>query len=286
MAFNLSMDIDRSSDDVYVLTAEKWYQAPPYAFRADLGDSGVFTFYLPLNPNNITINTQFATNVIATMYGTIEEHSEQRYFDISLQGTTGVVPKYNRAVEDETLSKEVRSRGSFSRNKDLTRGFFQRTQALIKLAIQKAMQTASDLLPVEPYIAGMHSIDSGYAAFHNLYRFLLVYKKELMNGNAKGLYFVNYKDNNQYRVAINNFQVIRTAEDPMLYNYSVSMRGYDLLTNNTKLATEVYDYSNRLKDLGLDGVTSPSMFNKMSSTVRNAKSTAYAAVAAVKGFGR
>ena len=165
-------------------------------------------------------------------------------------------------------------------------GFAQRSQALVKLAIQKAAQTVTSILKKEPYIAGMRDSDSGYAAFHNLYRFLLVYKKELMNGNAKGLFFVNYKDNNQYRVAINSFQLIRTAEDPMLYNYSISMRGYDMLTNNTQLPTEVYDYENRLKDLGLDGVTSPSAFNKVSTAASSAKSAAYAAVAAVKGFGR
>ena len=107
-----------------------------------------------------------------------------------------------------------------------------------------------------------------------------------MKNNAGGLYFVNYKDNNQYRVAINNFQLIRTAEDPMLYNYSISLRGYDLVSGDTTVPSEIYNMKKRLEDLGLDGATESSVFYKAAAAAREARAAAYSAVAAVKGFGR
>ena len=273
------------SNKIYNLKPELWYQALPYAFKAEMGGD-VLTFYLPINPSNITINTHFATNVIPTMYGTIEEHSEQRYFDINIQGTTGMSPKYATVSSiDSNLLPTKRS--SFAKNNTLLGGFAQRTQSLIKGAIQKVAQLASDVgLMKSSYIAGLADENSGYAAFHNFYRFLLLYKKEVMKNNAGGLYFVNYKDNNQYRVAINNFQLIRTAEDPMLYNYSISLRGYDLVSGDTTVPSEIYNMKKRLEDLGLDGATESSVFYKAAAAAREARAAAYSAVAAVKGFGR
>ncbi len=284
------VNIDTALDDLYKLDdLSLWYKAPPYAFKATIGGD-TYTFYLPLNPNNITINTQFATNVITTMYGVIEEHSEQRFFDISLQGTTGMSPKYWLPQYDPgimTTQERGAGRSSFPRNNNLLGGFFQRTQSLIKQTIQKLSSIASSVgIGDDSYISGVADARSGYAAFHNLYRFLLVHKKEIVGNNAGGLFFINYKDNNQYRVVINNFQLIRSADDPMLYNYSISMRGYDMTTSDTKLPTEIYNYENRLKDLGLDGVTNSSMFSKMANGVKDAKSAAMSGLSAIKGFGK
>ena len=81
---------------------------------------------------------------------------------------------------------------------------------------------------------------SGYTAFHNLYRFLLAYKKDAAGVFIKGVHsgeeqrrghplqFLNYKDNIQYDVAIQNFVLKRSADDPMLYNYTITMRAYNL----------------------------------------------------------
>ena len=69
-------------ENIYSIDWQNWYQALPYGVRYRDKDGKTADFYLPLAPSNIQITTHFATNVIPTMYGTVEEHSEQRYFDI------------------------------------------------------------------------------------------------------------------------------------------------------------------------------------------------------------
>jgi hypothetical protein len=97
------------------------------------------------------------------------------------------------------------------------------------------------------------------------------------------LYFLNYKDNNQYNVSIQNFQLTRDASNPMLYNYSINMRAYNLQTVDTKLPIN-FSNTKRYEDLGLDGVKT-SFGAIAANKARQAKNTAYSAIAAVKGFG-
>ena len=61
------LDISMSYDSIYQIDKSAWYKAPPYAFKVDI-DGGPFIFYLPLNPNNITINTSFANNSTEHLY--------------------------------------------------------------------------------------------------------------------------------------------------------------------------------------------------------------------------
>lgn len=293
---------------------KSWYQAKPYCFRIKDRNGFQTDFYLPISPSNINITTHFATNVISTMYGTVEEHSEQRYFDIIIQGTTGFAPKhyqagFNKAPEEKTkndssLLDDVKSffnpteddtvgdivgRRSFSvKNSFSTGGFFKRTQALARQVVGNISQFfASDdcesAIPLEK---------TGYIAFHNFYRFLLAYKTDILknDGNLrrKGrdnhpLRFVNYKDSNQYNVAIQTFTLVRSADDPMLYNYNIVMRGYKLDTADKSDRGQVDN--DRLAELGLDGVESSSKFSTFSNSVRKARNTAYSAIALAKGVG-
>lgn len=266
-----------------------WYKQLPYGFRF-----GVNTFYLPIAPSNLSISTHFSTNVIATMYGTVEEHSNQRYFDISITGTTGMSPQYYETINQQSKTKQSVGRASqsikgglFSR--DL--GFLKRTQALFENTVNQA----TDLLSLTGPKAktGIDLSKTGYAAFHNFYKFLLLHKQVAsgeLNVDAissesddKGLYFLNYKDNNQYNVSIQNFQLTRDASNPMLYNYSINMRAYNLQTVDGGSAPK-FEITKRYADLGLDGVKT-SFGAIAANKARQAKNTAYSAIAAIKGFG-
>jgi len=293
---------------------ESWYQAKPYCFRIKDRNNFQVDFYLPISPSNLTITTHFATNVIATMFGTVEEHSEQRYFDIVIQGTTGFAPKHykpefqkgpgQKTKNESSIFEDVQSifsqkeddsvgditgRRSFSVKTNLTTGgFFKRTQALARAIVRNI----SSFLPSDDYPSAIPFNKTGYKAFHNFYRFLLAYKANILkdDGNLrrKGrenhpLRFVNYKDNNQYNVAIQTFMLSRNADDPMLYNYNIVMRGYKL-DSADKSDRGVLD-DTRLADLGLDGVESSSKFSKFANTARLVRNTALLAVAAVKGAG-
>jgi hypothetical protein len=78
-----------------------WYQALPYGFKNVRRDGSVRIMFLPISPSNIQVVTHYATNIVPTLYGTVEEHSEQRYFDITISGTTGFSPRYPHMLDSK-----------------------------------------------------------------------------------------------------------------------------------------------------------------------------------------
>lgn len=264
---------------------ENWYKQKPYAFRFREQ-----TFYLPISPSNLNITTHFATNVISTMYGTVEEHSEQRYFDITISGTTGMSPRYYKVQNSEPNKSKIVGRAGLPIKDGFSGalgGFFKRTQAMV----ENTLNQVSDLIGEDEPTTGVDLQKTGYAAFHNFYKFLLLHKKHVMGQGKAGsigegskfLQFINYKDNNQYDVAIQNFQLTRDASNPMLYNYNITMRAYNLRTADAKNITN--DVSSRADELGLAGLETTSTFAKLSNKARKAKNAAYSAIAGAKGFG-
>lgn len=278
-----------SSKDVH-----NWYVQQPYSFVFLDTFNVKQTFHLPISPYNISITTHFATNVISTMYGTIEEHSEQRYYDITISGTTGMVPRYYdspdlmQRTEGKVGQLTVPGRSSYAIKDSIggnLGGFLKRTQALV----DNAANQVRDLIGDNNGSTGVDLNKTGYKAFHNFYKFLLVYKKDasgednLGAGKCGPLIFVNYKDNNQYNVVIQNFQLTRDVSSPMLYNYNISMRAYNMKEANWIDVSD--DLINRISELGLDSINNNSLFSKLANKTRQAKNAAYSAIAAAKGAG-
>jgi len=100
------------------------------------------------------------------------------------------------------------------------------------------------------------------------------------------LQFLNYKDGNQYDVAPVNFVLTRSIESPMLYNYTIQLKAYNLRSIN-KAATDVGDsiIGDRKAVLGLDGVKSVSWFNGLHSVARGAMGTIAATAGLVSVLG-
>lgn len=288
-------------EGTYSLESQNWYAAKPYGFKASFRDGKTVIMFLPINPNNLSITTHFATNVISTLYGTVEEHSNVRYFDITIEGTTGIAPRFVAPYikEDdnehkllagdayETVRKSGRSAFEIA-NSLGAGGFFAKTLG----AINKIKDKASDLLDggAKPK-TGINAENSGYVAFHNLYRFLLQHKKDASGaGNSKTtltkhpLTFFNYKDNNQYDVVVRGFTMRKSADNPMLYHYSIQLRGYNLKSADATTIDE--DLKRRLKDLGLDGVDGSSVLGDMKSLAGQAKSIIGSAVGGINVLGR
>jgi hypothetical protein len=266
-----------------------WYKSWPYAFVANINDKQK-VFYLPISPQNLNITTNFATNIIATLHSTVEEHSEVRYYDIVIQGTTGFVPLYNKESNFSSpmnLKTSINSRKNYGGSiiqSDAAGGFMRRTMALA----QAAANSASDLLIPRVHEAGVFTDNNGYVAFHNLYRFLLKHKTSITNTTKRSetppLLFLNYKDNNQYSCVVQRFTLERNAENPMLYNYQIQMRGYDLKTIAKRLEDEG-GLTNRYELLGLKE-TSKSLAAKLAAKVRLAKNGVNAARNLVGSVGR
>ena len=264
-----------------------WYEQKPYAIIFTDRNGTEETFYLPIAPSNLNITTHWATNVISTMYGTVEEHSEQRYYDIQIAGTTGMSPRYYKPIGFQRLPADGRAMFPVrdSLFKSNLGGFLKRTQDVVNTGLG----IVSDVIGEDKPLNGVDLDSTGYVAFHNLYKFLLAYKKDASGEENKRkrsnhpLRFVNYKDNNEYDVAITGFQLNRDASNPMLYNYNITMRAYNIRTQDSTIyGQEIQD---RAAALGL-GDLEPSIFSVMANKARQAKNAAYAAYAAAKGFGR
>jgi hypothetical protein len=267
--------INKGMDETYKVESQNWYSAKPYGFKMTTRDNSTFTMFLPISPSNLTVTTPFATNVIPTLYGTVEEHSDVRYYDIVIEGTTGMAPKFvepgagdDAAVLYAKLRKDGRSTTSIAATISAG-GFFPKTLGLLNQIKNKA----ADLLDggVKPK-TGIIPQNSGYVAFHNLYRFLLEYKKDAANGATKRgqhpLTFFNYKDNNQYDVVVKSFTMRRSADNPMLYFYSIQLRGYNLRSIKSPIDESL---TQRLKDLGINGVDSSSVLGDIKSLASGAK---------------
>lgn len=279
----LSAGVNLPFDQVYKVPNDSanWYQTLPYGFRfvsqADLGKqipnipSGATRVYswLPISPSNLTITTHFATNLVTTLYGIVEEHSEVRYYDIIIQGTTGFSPRYVAPIADDSLiSSAYPGRKSGIVGGLSLGGFFQQTVSTVA-TISDQLNGLQDVFGVSKDRSGIPSTAdefkecsgsvTGYLAFHNFYRLLQIYKKDTAGQISPSasralhpLQFINNKDGNQYDVVPVTFTMTRSAESPLLYNYNIMMRGFNL-----RSADEVsYDLVDMKTALGIGGSTS------------------------------
>lgn len=282
-------------EGTYTLESQNWYTAKPYGFKVSLRDGRNVVMFLPINPSNLTISTNFATNMVTTLYGTVEEHSDIRYFDISIEGTTSMAPRFVAPFIGQNVSpgnayNEVRKSGRSSvavANSLSAGGFFAKTLGLANQIKNKA----ADILDGGPKAqSGLNQENSGYVAFHNLYRVLLQYKKDASGAGQSQtpftthpLTFFNYKDNNQYDVVVKGFTMRKSAADPMLYYYSIQLRGYNLRSVSDKVNE---DLNRRLQDLGLNGVDSSSVLGDIKSLSNKAKSIVGSLVGGINVLGR
>jgi hypothetical protein len=249
----------------------------PYGFQFfSRGSTKPETIYLPISPSNLNIATHYATNVITTLYGTVEEHSEQRYFDITIEGTTGISPRY---VQVRDLEYAGGFGGKFQRGRLTANiessvpslgGFFSKTIGRVNNILQKA----NDILGRQENVTGIDINRTGYVAFHNLYKFFLRYKRDAsgidgaQERKQHPLWFINYKDNNRYKCSIQRFILKRSASDPMLYNYTILLRAYEVQNVSEKI---VNVFESRMRDLGLNGVEDSSIFSSIKNISNGAK---------------
>ena len=268
-------------------TLSNWYTALPYGFKVIPRDgNGPVTMFLPISPQNLSITTHYATNVITTLYGTVEEHSEQRYFDIIIEGTTGLAPKFVDINQALASSGRKSFKVEETIPSGLAGGFFSKTIGVANQALNKA----ADVLAPVTNKTGLDVDKTGYLAFHNLYRFFLYYKKDVAGQSSTvrrtthPLTFFNYKDNNKYNCTIQRFMLRKSVENPMLYNYSIVLRAYNIQDIS---ADDRQDSSleSRLADLGLDGIKNSSTFATVKSLSEGAKQFAGALVGGLNILG-
>ena len=281
-------------DADYCPLYSNWYAAKPYGFLWTPKDGRALpmALYLPIAPSNLTIVTHMAAAVTPTLYGTVEEHSPVRYYDITIEGTTGMGPKYVLPFAQSGTPMAPVGRGRFYVKSLISQNSLLAQSGLFKSTLNNAQQLvnqAKSLLNLsDGPSTGLRLDQTGYLAFHNLYRFLLKYKKDVSSsygaseyvqdkyGTVTGreaayhpLIFFNYKDNNQYKVVVKAFTMRRDAADPMMYHYGIQMRGYDLETAGQRGSSASLEAL--MSDLGLDGVAGATLMETIKKKAAQAK---------------
>lgn len=285
--------IDIIKNDTYNVVSTNWYKSLPYGFSffrigSKPGSLASVTVYLPIAPQNITTTTHFATNVITTLYGIVEEHSEVRYYDITISGTTGFAPRYTQPFGAGGLPADQKSdgRAAFEKQGLDFGGFLPEVAGIANQALNLADSILSPGGGENK--TGIKPDQSGYAAFHNLYRAFLSYKVDAAQVNQVSantsltgsiaapepdkptrsvhpIQFLNYKDGIQYDCVPLAFTLVRSAENPMLYNYNIKLRAFNLRNVHAKVSE-----NNQLAKLGLKGLEGLSTFAAMTSIAGNA----------------
>jgi hypothetical protein len=171
-------------------------------------------YNLPISPQNISINSPFATQTTILSDGVLVESNGSPLKQINFQGTTGILP-YR---DTEQTSFDTGALSAFAPN-------IGRVANNVKQAIQ-----AFDPSSTAELIRKKQNIfdNSGYALFHKLSQFLNYYaflSKQPENKDLR-LVFDMVKDNTTYVCTPKNFSLIRTAGEPLEYKYSIQLEAW------------------------------------------------------------
>lgn len=301
----------KNENGLYKINEFNWYQSLPYGFAffdikssTTNGDTtkATSTIYLPIAPNNVNVVTHFATNIVTTLYGIVEEHSEVRYYDITISGTTGIAPRYTQPFSGFS-SIAAKSPGRQDFESPLTPPLLGAIGSLSAIATMSnpltgAINMAPDLIGANDANnrnhSGVGTKQTGYYAFHQLYQFFLKYKNDASQlgapleetpplielakkaasafglGKVAGvtssaaplerkvhpIQFLNYKDGNKYDCIPIAFTLTRSADNPMLYNYNIRLKAFNL-----RSVTNVPVGTSQLSKMGIsNGLETDTLF--------------------------
>lgn len=271
----------------YQIVYQNWYKSIPYALRIEpaappppgnainlktfkvdvkaltskLESAVQIPYFFPVNPESLSISTPYAVNITPTLGGVVEEHSGAVFYNITISGTTGVLPELDFSTgvprNPEKDLRPTSAKDGFSLG-----GFAAGAIAAVNNIVSTIVGTSSKM------VDGTRNVKSGYTAYHVLYKYIWLYHFTKANGATHNLKFVNFKDNNQYNVAVQNFQLNRDKSRPHLYQYTITMKAWNLKTLNG--TASFGSPADRVANLGLE--TGPSLKAKMFRVINQTKS--------------
>lgn len=187
-------------------------------------------FTLPIGPQSLSIDMAFAFQVEATQGGIIEQSNGAPFRDIVLQGTTGVLP----------LRGTVEKPASFNVAQGIFAGTVNASQAFASQAAQSLnLAQPQNIIPEADFDknSGGFSIgeSTGYFQFLLLKRYLEWYAnvKKTSAGVNLCLGLAVWKEKEIYLVTPNKFTVSRSAQAGLTYNYTLAMRAWKRVVNQT-----------------------------------------------------
>jgi hypothetical protein len=264
----------------------RWNKRFPYQLLVlNVDNDGVYTrdayweFTLPIPPESLTISTPFAINTQVTLGGIVEEHGGHPIKLINFSGTTGVMPNRDTAAADLGVPDAIRFTGG------IAAGTMQNVVQTAQTVAQGLGFSQFNLMSqTELDIAspGEKGRGTGYYQFRLLQKFIEGYVNMKVNGGAdarrKRLAVAMWKDEAIYIVTPQQFEVRRSAGDPLAYSYSMSFKAWRRVRLNAQPAAALQNYSGRRND--------PAFLQSVLNVIQEARtvlSGARSALEAVRG---
>ncbi len=204
-----------------------------------MGGTFMTEIVLPIPPTNLRIATNVATSLTPTLEGVVEQHNGSPFRDITLQGVTGINLIKNNANPSPPSPLAVYGGALFP---------------TVASAVANIQNSALSIAGSERFTHTAVNEDSeifkestGFFQFHALRSFLERYielkKKNISLGsfNSKELrlVFANYKDEAFYVVSAVNFTSDRSAQDPLMYTYSIQLKAYRRIKSLEGISADV-----------------------------------------------
>lgn len=192
-------------------------------FKSYFGLIGPYQYLFFLPPQAIQIQTQFASSVIATNRGILEENNGMVFRTITISGTTGVWP-----------AKPFQKKGSSSLLGRLAKNIFPAATSAISNLFGQIKKTTSSIVGEGPLDLQKPDKDSGYYQFWALHNFFVAYAEAKKDPGCKNfrLVFGAPKDNIEYICTPVQFDMRRDSSNPLLYRYQIVLRAWDITTES------------------------------------------------------
>lgn len=186
---------------------------------------------LRLPPQSITITTPFASSVVATNKGILEENNGIVFRNITIAGTTGLYP------DAKVVNNSSNLKGPLGLVQSIFPGVTTAIGDVLKQvkAVKNAVVGDDSKRELTPNPESQFELqNTGYYQFWVLHNFLVAYaemKKRKLSGTDASefrLIFNSPKDNIAYVITPVSFDLRKDKSEPMLYRYSISFRAWDI----------------------------------------------------------
>ena len=194
-----------------------------------LGNDEVFT--LPIPPHALTISTPFAINTSVTMGGILEEHNGAPIRNISLAGTTGVLPLRGGVSTPGPVFRQLAGifAGTVQAVGQITTAVSQARSLVGAPSTLTNTVTDEELEANGPNGSGLHG--TGFYQFMLLKRFLESYASRKRAGEKDlRLGFAIWREQEVYLVTPVSLDLSRSAAAPLEYPYSLVFRAWRRIT--------------------------------------------------------
>jgi hypothetical protein len=232
-------------------------------------EGGEFLYTLPIPPQSLNTRMIPASQVTPTFGGVVEETGSNVFWLITMSGTTGIAVSRTSNGQTGYISRDQMAQQF--RDKIATTGLLSGPLAGLGSALSKIGGIADTaigaanafssgdisggiggvvgaineaLLPPLPYGgSAVNQKTNGYTEIQELHRFLYTYSRlKASNADRFRLKFRNYKTGQEWDCVLQDFQIQQSAQNPMLYRYTISLKCWNLRpVNKAEKDAAVYD---------------------------------------------